>query len=137
MAKTPQAVVHYRPADDPTRSCLTCWKFRGSPVTEGYCLKIAGEIYPTDTCDRWEAKRTQKVHVHHVLAGAPQEGENADQGPNEPVRWNKVRVYVFNNQGQLLGLRRNAGRHRAGLWEMVQGTIDAGETAEQDRKSVV
>lgn len=134
MVKTPKADVRYRPADDVARSCTTCWKFRGSKFSAGYCLKIAGDIYPDDTCDRWEAKRTQKRHVHHQLAGMPTEGENIDQAPNEPVRWNKVRVYVFNPKGELLGLRRNVGRHRAGLWEMVQGTMDDGESPEDAAK---
>jgi 8-oxo-dGTP pyrophosphatase MutT (NUDIX family) len=136
-AKTSKDVVRYRHAEDPQRSCGTCWKFRGPPVVPptqrpaGYCLKIAGLIYSDDTCDRWEAKRVTKQ------AGEPKRTEHIvgpdkpQQHPNEPLQDGKVRIFVFNAQGELLGLRRDASRHRAGQWEMVQGSIDPGETAEQ------
>jgi 8-oxo-dGTP pyrophosphatase MutT (NUDIX family) len=136
--KTLKDVVHYRHAENPDQSCGTCWKFRGPHVQEptykpaGYCLKIAGLIYSDDTCDRWEAKRVSKQAGDAAPRSERIVGpDKPQQFPNEPLQSNKVRVFVFNSKGELLGLRRDASRHRAGQWEMVQGSIDDGETPDQ------
>ncbi|HLZ93926.1 MAG TPA: NUDIX domain-containing protein [Candidatus Dormibacteraeota bacterium] len=113
--KTPKADVHYRDATDLARSCRTCWKYRGSPRSSGYCLLIAGDISPDDTCDNWAAKRVRK--------GDPPTSA-LDQLPNHRLKWDKVRIFVFNAKGELLALRRGPHRHRVGQWEMVQGSIE-------------
>lgn len=53
--KVSKASVGYEAAADPAKSCHTCAMSYG-PEDNRRCQLVAGQIYPTDTCDRWTPK---------------------------------------------------------------------------------
>lgn len=56
--KKDKSSVNYRDAaPDSNRRCKTC-RYSYGPQDSRRCKRVKGQIYPDDTCDLWEMKRT-------------------------------------------------------------------------------
>lgn len=92
-----KASVHYRKADNPEQCCHTCDMSYG-PEDSRKCKLVMGQIYPTDTCDRWEAKSAggdgDAAQDNGLPAGEDHAGKVAQRPRSAPVPAAVTREHV-------------------------------------------
>ena len=119
--KQPKQAVSYRKADDPARSCGTCYMF----VNGDTCTSVAGRIKPGDMCDLWMPRD-----------GAPSKKVSSPQSP-QPGAPDQGNPYVAGlmvraaDTGRVLMLQRAIDDDpggAAGKLEPPGGHVAEGET---------